>query len=159
MEENAPHHFICPISLDVMRKPILVEHNGTPYWFEESYLNAHNQSPHGDRNPLTNEDGFRGANRMLDKQLQDEIQKSKWAPKGKEQVPVLEPETDDDVDVVGTIVFEQGPAFLTLLPPSIAATLLSGTPREIELPSIVDLVNPAYNNENVRVSNIALYFQ
>lgn len=79
MAEDPPKHFLCPISLDVMQRPVMVVHNGCPFWFDSSSLAHHARTPQRDNNPLTNEPGFADAPRVPATSLQEEINASKWA--------------------------------------------------------------------------------
>ena len=85
MSGSPPPHFMCPISLEVMRDPVIVEHQGSAYWFDRVSFLRHRQSEFGDRNPLTNETNFASAPFVRDDELRTEIERSSWAPDPLEQ--------------------------------------------------------------------------
>lgn len=78
--QTPPDRFVCPISLDVMSVPVLVSHNGNPFWFDQKSLRRHDHSEYRDKNPLTNEAGFLSAPRIEDEELKREIMGSAWKP-------------------------------------------------------------------------------
>lgn len=77
--DDAPDRFMCPISLEVMQNPICVVHGNTVGRFDKRSLELHAQTPHRDRNPMTNVEGFSKALRMPDHVLRKEIEQSQWA--------------------------------------------------------------------------------
>ena len=79
-DAKIPPHYLCPISLECMRDPVIVDHMGSAYWFDRESLEQHRRSEYADNNPLTNEPGFLGAAWAPDDELRSEIHKSKCAP-------------------------------------------------------------------------------
>tara|TARA_B100000900_G_scaffold415628_1_gene446318 strand:+ start:1328 stop:1765 length:438 start_codon:yes stop_codon:yes gene_type:complete len=71
---EAPHKYLCPISLDIMRDPICVVHGDTVQRFDRRSLELHEQTEHKDRNPVTNVTGFSLALRIPDHILKAEIE-------------------------------------------------------------------------------------
>ena len=76
---DAPHEYVCPISLEVMKNPICVVHGTTVGRFDKRSLELHEQTEHRDRNPVTNAKGFLNTLRIADHILKAEIESSGWA--------------------------------------------------------------------------------
>ena len=74
-----PPQYVCPISLEVMRNPVLVLHGGKTYSFDRRSLELHAQTKFKNKNPLTNLGGFSEAMRIPNDRLREEIEKSAWA--------------------------------------------------------------------------------
>lgn len=90
---DPPSHFLCPISLGTMSHPMLVEHNGHPFYFDRDSLEEHLKTEGGHRNPISREEGFDKALMVLDKELQSQIMASEWAPENVDSRPFERPST------------------------------------------------------------------
>ena len=113
MSASPPPHFLCPISLEVMRDPVIVEHQGSADWFDRSSFLRHRQSEFGDRNPLTNETNFAAAPFMRDDELRTEIEQSSWAPGPLDQEDAF---PDNTTGIERAPAADDGPAFFFFRP-------------------------------------------
>ena len=137
MASRPPDHYICPITQDVMCYPVIVEHNGHPYWFDRDALETYLGTDQADKNPISRETGFSRVPAVLDEALQDEILKSEWAPSVFENRPFKRPHTaqlapPDTILMTGPLLM-----ISSSLPPPIAN----------EIVNALRLLDPIYNNE------------
>lgn len=102
--KDPPENYVCPISLEIMRNPILVLHEGNTFNFDRRSLELHAQTKYKNRNPLTNLPGFQESTFIPNERLQEEIQASEWAygdnaePERGDLVNAIEYDTDDEED-------------------------------------------------------------
>lgn len=125
MDEDPPERYLCPISRDVMVRPVMVDHGGHVYWFDDKCLAAHARTRYADSNPLTNVKGFRAAPRAWDDSLRDEIRSSRWAPDA------------DDEDVM---LVEDTPGQGADVTPGLSDIADIVVPRELEFPGVYNLL-------------------
>lgn len=69
-----PEDFRCPISQDIMNEPVVVNHHGVDYHFDEACIKTWKTTANGDKNPLTMLDGFLQATVKKDLAMKRRIQ-------------------------------------------------------------------------------------
>tara|TARA_A100001015_G_scaffold215456_1_gene241905 strand:- start:543 stop:1043 length:501 start_codon:yes stop_codon:yes gene_type:complete len=166
MADAPPDHFLCPISREVMREPIMIEHEGHPYWFDRKCLEAHAKTRYKDYNPLTNLPGFSKAPRASDDALRKQIEESAWAPsknEADEDICITEEETDpythytslsDIANVVITSEFEVPGIYNLLVTADIVPRSFLASIRRLD-DYIVDVFED-YVNDGIETQSVEL---
>ena len=75
--DNPPSEFICPISQDLMSRPVNIYHRGISYTFDKVCVKTWWKTEGGDKNPLTMMEGFRNIKMEHDLELEEKIKEYK----------------------------------------------------------------------------------
>ena len=93
-----PAHLLCPISQQLMTKPVTFEIDGHKYTFDQYGIEAWMTTPNGDMNPLTMKSGLKAAKRVDNDALETEIRDYKISlginPDQESVLPKIEPFSD-----------------------------------------------------------------
>tara|TARA_A100001388_G_scaffold277295_1_gene267869 strand:- start:1372 stop:2046 length:675 start_codon:yes stop_codon:yes gene_type:complete len=77
VDEDHPGEFVCPITQDLMCKPMKILHLGKTYHFDEAAVKTWWKTEGGDKNPLTMMEGFRNIKMEHDLELDKKIKEYK----------------------------------------------------------------------------------
>ena len=77
VDEDHPGEFVCPITQDLMYKPMKILHLGNTYHFDEAAVKTWWKTEGGDKNPLTMMEGFRNVKMEHDLELEKKIKEYK----------------------------------------------------------------------------------
>ena len=77
VDEDHPGEFVCPITQDLMYKPMKILHLGNTYHFDEAAVKTWWKTEGGDKNPLTMMEGFRNIKMEHDLELEEKIKEYK----------------------------------------------------------------------------------
>ena len=102
VDEDHPGEFVCPITQDLMYKPMKILHLGKTYHFDEAAVKTWWKTEGGDKNPLTMLEGFRNIKMEHDLELEKKIKEYKVSigRDGDEEIQEVELEPYSDFDQI-----------------------------------------------------------